>query len=136
MGPAWGWRRDGARRRLARRVPPVKRAALRLSTAAILLVTAVACGDDDDSGAPPTTAPAVTPDTAGQYPPQPAGVPFPAADWPTASLPAGVDQAAIDDDVAAALGPADAGGRCSRSSSSTAASSCTSATTPAMDPTR
>ena len=38
-------------------------------------------------------------------------MPFPAADWPTASLPAGVDQAAIDDDVAAALGPADAGGR-------------------------
>ena len=89
----------------------MKRTALLLSTAAILLVTAVACGDDDDGGALTTTAPAVTPDTAGQYPPQPAGVPFPAADWPTASLPTGVDQAAIDADVAAALGPADAGGR-------------------------
>ncbi len=109
----------------------MKRAALRLSTAAILLVTAVACGDDDDGAAPPTTTPAVTPDTgstaatapgvttgtaappptAGAYPPQPAGVPFPGADWPTGSLPAGVDQAAIDAAVATALGPANAGGR-------------------------
>jgi CubicO group peptidase (beta-lactamase class C family) len=111
-------------------VREVKRAAVRLATAAILLVTAIACGDDDEGAAPPTTVPAVTPDTtaatretpavsgppsppasAGAYPPQPAGVPFPAADWPTAPLPAGVDQAAIDGAVATALGPANAGGR-------------------------
>ena len=104
----------------------MKRAALRLSTAAILLVTAVACGDDDEA-APTTTALAVTRDTSGTttvttgtappmadlgtYPPQPAGVPFPAADWPAGPLPAGVDQAAIDAAVATAFGPANAGGR-------------------------
>jgi CubicO group peptidase (beta-lactamase class C family) len=131
MGPAWEDRADRARRRPAHRVRRVKRAALRLSTATILLVTAVACGDDDDSASPPTTAVAVTSGTAagsetpppvttdtpasapaaGVYPPQPAGVPFPAADWPTGPLPGGVDQAAIDDAVATAMGPANAGGR-------------------------
>ena len=52
LGRAWARHgmagRDGARRRVARRVRRVKRAAMRLATAAILLVTAVACGDDDD----------------------------------------------------------------------------------------
>jgi CubicO group peptidase (beta-lactamase class C family) len=38
-------------------------------------------------------------------------VPYPGADWPTGALPAGVDRAAIDDAVAAAMGPANAGGR-------------------------
>lgn len=57
---------------------------------------------------PATTEPATTtaPLPVG-YPAQPAGVPYPAADWPTAPLPAGVDRAAIDAAVDVAFGPAD-----------------------------
>ena len=76
-------------------------------------------------------------DGAGRaYPAQPAGVPFPAADWPTAPLPAGVDQAAIDAAVDAAFGAADAGGR--RALGRRRAGrvrSCTSATTRSTGPT-
>jgi CubicO group peptidase (beta-lactamase class C family) len=64
-------------------------------------------------------APATSPTGAGPgsttggpplaYPAQPAGVPFPAADWPTAALPAGVDAGDLDAAVDTAFGPADAG---------------------------
>lgn len=53
--------------------------------------------------APPTTQ---VPLPVG-YPAQPEGVPYPAGDWPTAPLPAGVDRAAIDAAVDVAFGPAD-----------------------------
>lgn len=74
---------------------------------------------------PPTTVPspvattAATVETLGTvphatgvqppvgYPAQPEGVPFPADDWPTAPLPPGVDQAALDAAVATAFGPAE-----------------------------
>ena len=69
----------------------------------------------------PATSPATTsastdgattgPIESGAYPPQPAGVPFPTADWPTGPLPAGVDGAAIDAAVAAAFGAPDAQAR-------------------------
>ncbi len=49
-------------------------------------------------GAPPSPSPA-----------QPAGVPFPAADWPTAALPDDVDQTVLDAAVDTAFGPDDAG---------------------------
>jgi len=57
---------------------------------------------------PATTEPATTavPLPVG-YPAQPDGVPYPGTDWPTAPLPAGVDQAAIDAAVDVAFGPAD-----------------------------
>lgn len=54
-----------------------------------------------------TTAPIET----GAYPAQPEGVPFPATDWPTAALPAGVDQAVIDAAVDVAFGAPDAQAR-------------------------
>ena len=54
----------------------------------------------------PTT---VATGVAGTYPVQPAGVPFPDADWPTALLPPGVDLSVLDGAVDAAMGAPDAG---------------------------
>ena len=46
---------------------------------------------------------------ASAYPAQPAGVPFPAADWPTAALPDRVDETGLDAAVDTAFGPDDSG---------------------------
>jgi CubicO group peptidase (beta-lactamase class C family) len=48
---------------------------------------------------------------ANVYPPQPAGVPFPTAEWPTGELPASVDRGAIDAAVDVAFGAPDAAAR-------------------------
>jgi len=47
------------------------------------------------------------PDADHEYPEQPAGVPFPAADWPVADLPDGVDAAALEAAVDTAFGAPD-----------------------------
>jgi CubicO group peptidase (beta-lactamase class C family) len=62
----------------------------------------------------PTAVPSAT-DTAGDrpgedeapqgYPPQPGGVPFPDGEWPTAPVPAHVDQARLEAAVGAAFAP-------------------------------
>jgi CubicO group peptidase (beta-lactamase class C family) len=64
-----------------------------------------------------TTAPSPTvhsrppAERANVYPPQPAGVPFPGAEWPTGELPAAVDRGAVDAAVEAAFGAPDADAR-------------------------
>jgi CubicO group peptidase (beta-lactamase class C family) len=59
------------------------------------------------TGAASTMPPSTVVAAASAYPAQPAGVPFPTSDWPTAPLPAGVDQAAIDAAVDVAFGAPD-----------------------------
>lgn len=111
----------------------MKRAAPLLLTLGLL--GAACSGDSDESSAPAaaaatttapadTTAPASTTTAApgtteapttttavpapdDGYPDQPAEVPFPAAAWPTADLPATIDRAAIDTAVDVAFGAAD-----------------------------
>ncbi len=46
-------------------------------------------------------------DASHQYPEQPAGVPYPAEDWPEGELPDGVGSAALDEAVEVAFGAAD-----------------------------
>ena len=54
------------------------------------------------------TSASTTPADADGYPPQPDGVPFPAADWPEGELPAGIDHSVLDDAVDTAFGSPDA----------------------------
>lgn len=72
-------------------------------------------GDPPATSMPPSTSAATTstttPPGADDYPDQPAGVPFPAIDWPTGELPEGIDRAAIDDAVDTAFGAPDATAR-------------------------
>jgi CubicO group peptidase (beta-lactamase class C family) len=56
---------------------------------------------------PPATAPAATEPTGAEYPPQPAGVPFPTVAWTVGDLPAGVDRGALDAAVDDAFGAPD-----------------------------
>ena len=94
-----GHERVGASDRAERPAPsPSRRSRARTGTRA---------GDQPaPAGDRPGTSSA--PGTAPGYPAQPAGVPFPDGDWPTAPLPAGVDRAAIDAAVDTAMGPPEA----------------------------
>jgi CubicO group peptidase (beta-lactamase class C family) len=79
-------------------------------TPTTVMPTTVTPATDPPGDTTPATDPVVVPpaDAASGYPAQPAGVPFPDGEWPTAALPPGVDQAAIDAAVETAMGAPDA----------------------------
>jgi len=59
------------------------------------------------AGASAANAGSAPPDASHEYPAQPDGVPFPAADWPEGDLPDGVDAEVLDTAVGTAFGAAD-----------------------------
>ncbi|MGI9030072.1 MAG: serine hydrolase domain-containing protein [Ilumatobacteraceae bacterium] len=90
----------------------------RLSAVSMVVASAVALGvlggpagsSVSGSGSSAGAVRAQTAPPTG-WPVQPAGVPFPTDEWATGPLPAGVDQAVIDDAVEVAFGAPDATGR-------------------------
>jgi len=89
----------------------VGRRGLLLAVAAALALAA-ACGGGGEGGAPPATTPDLTsstaPEPAGEFPPQPEGVPWPTDEWAEAPWPESADRVAVDQatDVAFAGGSA------------------------------
>jgi len=99
---------DGAAPSTAITPPPSTGAPAGTDTVTSDVTTSTAAPATTESTRTPVTPVTEPPVVAVGYPSQPAGVAFPGADWPTAALPAGVDQAAVDAAVDAAMGPPDA----------------------------
>lgn len=81
---------------------PWPRSLITSTLVAAVVVAACSGSTDDAAEAPTTTADATTttidvpPVAVPEFPPQPAGVPWPTEEWSVGELPDGVDRAAID----------------------------------------